>query len=100
MTYRVVILPEAEAELEEAYLYVREDSPARAKRWREKLLVKVKSLATFPERCAVAPESAALGVEVRHLVVGKYRMLFVVRDRTVMVLHVRHAARRRVTEAE
>jgi len=48
----------------------------------------------------VAPESAALGVEVRHLVVGSYRVLFVIRQDTVTVLHIRHAARRRVTEED
>ena len=98
MKYRVVILSEAEAELEEAYCFIREDSPSSAKRWREKLLQKAKSLQSLPERCAVAPESDALGAEVRHLVVGNYRVLFAIGTEAVTVLHIRHAARRRVTE--
>ena len=98
MKYRVLILPDAEAELEDAYRFILEDSPSRAKRWREALLQKAKSLKSFPERCAVAPESDVLGVEVRHLVIGNYRVLFVIRTEAVTVLHIRHAARRRVTE--
>jgi hypothetical protein len=48
----------------------------------------------------VAPESVALGVEVRHLVVASYRVLFVIGKDTVTVLHIRHAARRRATEED
>jgi plasmid stabilization system protein ParE len=75
MRYDVVIIAEAEEELEEAYRFIREDSPTRAKRWRESLLARAKSLSAFPGRCAIAPESFALGVEVRQLVVSNYRVL-------------------------
>ena len=34
------------------------------------------------------------GPEIRQLVLGNYRVLFVVRMSTVFVLHVRHANRR------
>jgi plasmid stabilization system protein ParE len=98
MKYDVVIIAEAEEELEEAYRFVREDSPTRAKRWRESLLARAKSLGAFPARCAIAPESFALGVEVRQLVVGNYRVLFTIDGSTVTVRHIRHAARRTMTE--
>jgi plasmid stabilization system protein ParE len=100
VTYHVVILSEAEEELDEAYRFIREDSPSRAARWRRMLLEKARSLASFPERCPVAPETVALGVEVRHLVVGSYHVLFVIGKGTVTVLHIRHAARRRATEED
>ena len=98
MRYDVVIIAEAEEDLEEAYRFIREDSPTRAKRWRESLLARAKSLSAFPGRCAIAPESFALGVEVRQLVVGNYRVLFTIDGSTVTVRHIRHAARRRITE--
>ena len=98
MRYDVVILAAAEAELDEAYRFIREDSQSRAKRWREKLLSKARSLRAFPGRCAIAPESFALGVEVRQLVVGNYRVLFTIDGSTVTIRHIRHAARRRMTE--
>ncbi|HRQ74212.1 MAG TPA: hypothetical protein PLU35_14400 [Phycisphaerales bacterium] len=41
----------------------------------------------------LAPEGGALGVEVRQLVRAGYRALFIVRGRSVIVLHVRHASR-------
>jgi hypothetical protein len=33
MTYRIIIQPRAEAELEEAYLWVQQQAPRRAARW-------------------------------------------------------------------
>jgi hypothetical protein len=41
----------------------------------------------------LAPEGAASGVEIRHLICGDYRILFRVEARKVPVEHVRHAAR-------
>ena len=98
MRYDVVIIAAAEEELEEAYRFIREDSPTHAKRWRESLLARAKSLSAFPGRCAIAPESFALGVEVRKLVVGNYRVLFTIDGSTVTLRHIRHAARRPITE--
>jgi plasmid stabilization system protein ParE len=48
----------------------------------------------MPERCSLAAESPVLGHEIRHLIVGSYRVLFTVRGDAVYVLHVRHGARR------
>jgi hypothetical protein len=50
-----------------------------------------------PGRCRLAAEANELGFELRDLLFGKrrgvYRILFVVDERTVNVLHIRHAAR-------
>lgn len=96
--YRVVLHPDAEAELEEAYRFISDDSPANAAKWRRGLLKKARSLKSFPERCPLAPESKALGEEVRQLLHGVYRLLFIIDDDTVTVLHVRHGARRHLGE--
>jgi len=53
----------------------------------------VKSLKTFPDRCHKAPEATALGEDVRHLIVGNYRLIFAIQAETVTVLHIRHGAR-------
>lgn len=98
MSYRVTLHPDAEAELEEAYAYIAEDSPTNAGRWKAGLLEKVASLKEIPERCPIAPEAEFLGEPVRHLIHGNYRLLFVIEDSEVVLLHVRHAAHRYLGE--
>ena len=92
MKYRVIIQPPAHADIEEAYQWIRQDSPTYADRWHDSLTEAVNSLEAFPERCGLAPESEFFDEEIRQLLYGVYRVLFVVRERTVYVLHVRHGA--------
>jgi plasmid stabilization system protein ParE len=90
--YRVLIHLDAEDELDRAYRHIAADAPERGARWRKQLLKKALSLAAFPERCHKAPEATALGEDVRHLIVGNYRIIFVIEPSTVTVLHIRHGA--------
>ncbi len=91
--YQVLIHEEAEADLAEAYGHIAKDSSETAAQWRTGLLQKAKSLRRFPLRCHLAPEAEILGREVRHLIHGNYRVLFVIEGNTVTVLHIRHGAR-------
>jgi len=91
--YHVLIHPDAEGELDAAYRHIAADAPARAAGWRRQLLKKARSLKTFPDRCHKAPAATTLGEDVRHLVVGNYRIIFVIQADTVTVLHIRHGAR-------
>jgi len=97
MKYRVEITAEAEAEIKEAYLWIFGDSPANAARWRRGLLETVRSLSQQPTRCQLAPESEFFKQEIRQLLYGKrgnvYRVLFVIEEKAVSILHIRHAAR-------
>jgi len=97
MKYRVEITSEAESEIKEAYLWIHADSPANAARWRRGLLEAARSLSQQPTRCPLAPESAWFKQEIRQLLYGKrggvYRVLFLIGEKTVSILHVRHAAR-------
>ena len=57
----------------------------------------IRTLSKFPMRCNLAPESASFDEPIRELFYGSgnrgtYRILFVIRDRTVWVLHVRHGS--------
>lgn len=52
----------------------------------------IESLENFPFRCPLAPESDRFGAEIRHLIFGKYRILFIIEDEIVYVLRVRHQA--------
>lgn len=71
--YRIMISPEAERDIEEAYLYI-----------------KVQSLSTFPLRCPLAPESDLFQLEIRHLIINNYRILYTITEDAVYILHARH----------
>jgi plasmid stabilization system protein ParE len=71
-------------------------------RWFLELDDAIASLATFPERCPLAPETVRFPFEVRQLLYGRkphvYRILFTVEGDTVNVLHIRHGRRRPLAE--
>jgi plasmid stabilization system protein ParE len=92
MTYSVFITPTAEQEIREAFAYIHREAPRRAQIWLP--------LETYPNRCAVAPESEHLGFELRHLLFKSHRIIFWVEERARMVriLGVRHAARQALGE--
>jgi len=102
--YSVIILPSAEREIGEAYRWLAEQNAEAATRWYNQLVEVVLSLNVFPERCPLAPESKFLNREIREIFHGrrqhKYRILFVVVEKEVQVLHVRHGARRALGETE
>jgi plasmid stabilization system protein ParE len=104
MTHKVIIQPTALAELEAAYLFIRQKSPDAADRWLNGLMNAIESLADMPDRCGIARESREFDETIRQLLYGRrpnvHRALFVVRDKTVRVLHVRHAARRALRRDE
>jgi len=70
-------------------------------RWFSAMDDAIASLATFPERCPLAPEDRYFPFEVRQLIYGKkphfYRILFTIIGDVVFVLHVRHGRRRRLS---
>ncbi|MDP8982015.1 MAG: type II toxin-antitoxin system RelE/ParE family toxin [Acidobacteriota bacterium] len=70
-------------------------------RWFVALEEAIASLATFPKRCPIAPESSEFPFEVRHLLYGRkphvYRILFTIEHDTVDILHIRHGRRLRLS---
>lgn len=88
--YSVIILPEAEKDIEEAYLYIREDSPQNAIKWYRDVYDNIQSLSSFSLRCPLAPENDFFQEEIRHLIIHKYRILYTVTENTVYILHARH----------
>lgn len=100
MTYHVELTRTAEGEAYEADRYIEHRSPDNAARWYEDLFDAIQSLGEYPERCGMAPESRRFPEVIRQLLFGNYRVLFLVRGKTVFVLHIRHAARRRMRRRE
>ncbi len=97
MTYRVIVTPEAENDLRTAYRYLRSQAPGADREWIRRARRSAKTLARHPARCPLAPESASFDEPIRELFFGSgnrgtYRFLFVVLDKSVYILHVRHGS--------
>ena len=104
--YRVVFSRVAEEEMVAIVGWLAHESVTNASRWQDGLETAIGTLTRFPRRCSVALESASLVAsglasgEIRQLVYRDHRILFAVEGRVVRILHVRHAARRRLDEEE
>ncbi len=98
--FNVEVTAQASDEAEEAYLWMKENSPEAAADWFDGLVEKANSLANFPKRCALALESRAFKQEIRQLLYGHYRILFTIEGNTVYVLHIRHKARKPLSPDE
>jgi len=102
MTYRVIIQPTAEAELDAAYRRIRARASAAAARWFNGIVEAINTLQEFPARCPLAPENGHFAEEIRQLLYGRrrdrYRILFTIGEETVHVLHIRHGAQRYLHE--
>jgi plasmid stabilization system protein ParE len=97
MRFRVIVTPEAESDLRNASGYIRRDNSGAARAWLKAIRQKIKTLGRHPERCSLAPESASFGEPIRELFHGHgnrgtYRILFVVLEKTIFVLHIRHGS--------
>jgi plasmid stabilization system protein ParE len=95
MTFTVVISRKAAREIEQQYNWLAERSEAAAERWRNSLLEAIGTLEEHAERCPEAPE-AEWHEDLRQLLHGKrrqaHRILFEIREQTVVILRVRHSA--------
>jgi plasmid stabilization system protein ParE len=79
MAYRIEISPSAITDIEEIFLWIKEDSPERAYRWVRGCYEVMLTLENFPGRCSLAVESQYLEIEVRQLLYKKqFRILFTV----------------------
>ncbi len=89
--YTVILHPDAELDIESSFKWgCRAWGEENAKLWARKLRRAIrKQLTSLPLACPLAPESEQLDVSIRHLIVGRYRVLFTVRGRTATILHVR-----------
>jgi plasmid stabilization system protein ParE len=92
MSFKVVVENEAKEDLKDAARWIAQYSPDKATLWYFDATEAIESLEKFPARCPMAPESKKFGAEIRHLIFGKHRILFLIEDETVYVLRVRHQA--------
>ncbi len=98
MKYRVLLSARAERDVDEALAWLcQQGAVAAARRWHERLLAAIGTLQRQPQRFPLAPEAEELGIGLRELLFGRrqgaHRILFLVEQRTVHILHIRHSAR-------
>jgi toxin ParE1/3/4 len=103
MAFRVELTQRAARDLRALFLEIHAADSKAAAHWFNRLEKAIASLSEMPDRNPVAPESANPRRPIRHLLYGRkpnvYRVLYQVMEsrNTVMVLHVRHGARRALT---
>lgn len=88
--YSIEITPAAENDLERRYQQIAEDSQQNAVKWYLQIIEAVEKLDVLAERCPLAPEDIDIQQGIRHLIIGDYRVLYLIKGRIVKVLHVRH----------
>ena len=74
--YRLIIQPPALDDLDEAYQWIREQAPEAAARWFNGFVEALNTLATFPDRCGLAPENDAVEAAIRQLLYGRRSGVF------------------------
>jgi toxin ParE1/3/4 len=102
MVYQVSVLPRAARDLRQIYKDINAEHSDAALKWYRGLARSLRSLQDHPYRCALALE----GHQFRQFLFGNkphiYRVIFHVieEQKYVGVLHVRHAARRKLEPAD
>ncbi len=105
MPYRVVLTDKAEADVESVLKWFCDQRATEAGgRWYAQLMDKLDTLENHPERCALAAESEDVGQEIREILLGrrryKYRILFRISGKSVVILRVWHGSRDSITRAD
>ena len=89
--YRVTFSADAVAELASSYQWGCEAwGEEAARRWYADVKNSIRQLlGTFPLSQPVAPDAEEYEIEVRQMIIGRYRVIFNVDRGTVTVLHIR-----------
>jgi toxin ParE1/3/4 len=100
MNHKVRLTQEAKENIRAISDYIAHDSISNARRWEIGLRQRLRTLKDFPERCEIAFPASKAGRDVRHTFFGVYQVLYEIAGDTVMVLAVRHGARRPLSPDE
>ena len=101
MTYRVVILPRAESDVESfARWWAEHHDSAQAEKWFDAIHQQLKLLSEFPEGYSLSAENDDFPYVIRDKLLGlgsrpSYRAVFTIKDNTVYVLAIRRTSQNR-----
>jgi len=91
--YRVRWDTNAKASLKAIVHYIKEESPAAAKKVRTGLLKLTASLKKMPERYSLEPYLEHKGNEYRSVAKWSYKIIYRVSDKEVRILEIVHTSR-------
>ncbi len=107
MAYQIEISPTTVADIENIFLWFKNDSEQRAYRWVRGCYEIMLTLENFPNRCSLASESEYLEIDVRQLLYQKqFYILFTVQEGInqgegiVSIHRVRRASQQRLQSKE
>ena len=86
--YKIHVTATAQADLEQIYYYIAQDSPNEAAKFILQMEKAIVSLDTLLERHALIPENQFFGADYRHLVYKKYRLIYRVVKTEVFILRI------------
>ena len=95
MSYKVILLPRAESDLDSILNYIHQRSPRGARTWNERFGRVLDSLREDPTIFGAAPEDSRYGDWFIQQIIfstrrgNPYRLLFIVRKQTVNVVYIR-----------
>ncbi len=91
--YLVIFEDSAQANVRDSFEWgCRAWDKREAQQWARQLRTAVfEQLGIVPKAVPLAPENDEFSEEIRQMAVGRYRVLFTIKDRKVHVLHVRGA---------
>ena len=99
--YQIIIQPEAQKAIEDAYFWFSNISHQKARTWLEGLYKSILSLEIMP---SLAFENEFFDQEIRQLIYGNgrnaYRIIFTIVDDNVQIIFVRHTAQKPMREDE
>ena len=87
----VIWAPRAFADLENLLNYIARSEPATARRFGQKVLARIESLADFPDSGSFVPEDETL--TYREVFQGPYRIIFRSSVSQIVIVAIHHGAR-------
>jgi toxin ParE1/3/4 len=90
--YEVNLTRLAQKDLEQIYYYIAADSIKNASNFILELEKKIYSLETLPERHPLIAENEFFATDYRHLIYKKYRVIYRISEKAVLILRVIHGA--------
>jgi plasmid stabilization system protein ParE len=104
MKYDVRLQPAALQDLDEAFKNAAKHAPLTANAWLDRFYDTLQTLSVNPTRCGLAPENPKSKRTLHQLLFGKrtnvFRVIFTVEEKTVWIIRIRRASRRRMSEKE
>ena len=92
-SFSVIVTPLAQSDIIESFLWGCENwGVEMATQWVNELRTAIEDqLPLFPERFSRAPDDDGNDTEYRQFFVGRYRVIFHIRENEIFVIHVRGA---------